>query len=189
MRIKLYVNMDGVLATLDQRIETLERIYEQGYFLNLKASENVVDCISLLAKDKTNFNVYILSSVLENSKYAFDEKNKWINKYLPFIDDEHRIFIKYGVNKTDYISDFKNNCVLLDDYAPSLVSWRDQGGISIQLINSDNFLNKNWDGMQIEYSLNPLIMSYKMKRIIFEEYVELNMKNHPETTELIQSIN
>ena len=77
--------MDGTLAEF-KKVDTLEKLYEKGYFLNLEPNMNVVDAIRSIVTDHSEIEVYILSAVLSDSSYAVTEKNAWLDQYLPEID-------------------------------------------------------------------------------------------------------
>lgn len=65
--------MDGTLAEF-KKVDTLEKLYEKGYFLNLEPHMNVVDAIRSIVTDHSEIEVYILSAVLSDSPYAVTEK-------------------------------------------------------------------------------------------------------------------
>ena len=121
-KTRLFVDMDGTLAVF-RPVNKLETLYEKGYFLNLPPHRNVVAGIQSLLQDAEfeNIEVFILSAVLSDSKYALEEKNAWLDKHLPEIDMEHRIFPPCGENKRDYIpGGIKDDDFLLDDYTRNL---------------------------------------------------------------------
>ena len=80
-RQRLFVDMDGTLAEF-KTVDTLETLYEKDYFINLKPNENVLGAIKQLIADN-DIDVYILSAYLTDSRYALEEKNAWLDKYLP----------------------------------------------------------------------------------------------------------
>ena len=62
--------MDGTLAEF-RKVDTLEKLYEKGYFLNLEPHMNVVDSIRSIVTDHSEIEVYILSSISLNVYRAF----------------------------------------------------------------------------------------------------------------------
>lgn len=86
---RLFVDMDGTLAEF-KPVDTLETLYEKDYFLNLKPNENVLGAIKQLIA-QNDIDVYILSAYLSDSHYALDEKNAWLDKYLPELPQEKEI--------------------------------------------------------------------------------------------------
>ena len=95
MAARLFVDMDGTLAQF-KKVDTLETLYEEGYFRNLLPNENVVKAVRRFMEMYPEKEVYIMSSVLSDSPYAQREKNQWIDYYLPEIDSTHRIFVTCG---------------------------------------------------------------------------------------------
>ena len=153
MKKRLYVDIDGTLAEF-KVVDTLETLYEQGYFLNLKPNENVVEAIKLIVAENDDIEVFIMSSILSDSRYALDEKNAWLNKYLPEIDKEHRIFPPCGRDKKEYVSDgIKQDDFLLDDYSHNLTLWEPPGR-GIKIMNGINGTKGSWisDKISIEKS-------------------------------------
>lgn len=157
-KIRLFVDMDGTLATFNP-IAKIEMLYEKEYFLKLPPMLNMVEAIKSVAESAQNIDVYILSSCLDN-EFAKSEKNAWLDKYLPSIDKEHRIFCKYGLDKSSYILEKTNIDVLLDDYTKNLNEWH---GIGIKILNGINDTNKSWNGQRISSFLEPNILSYTIK--------------------------
>lgn len=152
-KIRIFVDMDGVLAKF-QYVDTLETLYEEGYFRNLPPQENVVEAIRLLTKRK-DADVYILSAVLSDSSYALKEKNEWLDEYLPEIDERHRIFPPCGKDKKRYIpcGATESDC-LLDDYTYNLTDWEPPAH-GIKLLNGINHTKGTWQGDMVGYNIPP----------------------------------
>lgn len=180
MNRRIFIDMDGTLAKW-KNVLNADELYEQGYYLNLEPNLKLIEEIkSLIWKGE---DIYILSSFLDGSKYALDEKNKWLDKYLPELDSERRIFVKYGDNKSDYIkSGISNSDYLLDDYTKNLIDWKIAGGTGIKYLNGINHTKGTWkglilDGNNDDYSLNRLLNNYYNEKDIFNKnYLELNRK-------------
>lgn len=159
---RLFVDMDGTLAEF-KVVDTLEKLYEKDYFLNLKPNENVIEAVRWLV-DEENIEVYVLSAVLSDSKYALDEKNKWLDKYLPEIKMENRIFPPCGKDKKDYLPDgIRTDDVLLDDYTKNLQAWEPPAK-GIKCLNGINNTKGTWQGSRIQldkmaYEINQEIIS------------------------------
>lgn len=152
--IRLNVDMDGVVAIF-QRVDTLETLYEKGYFYDLEPNQNVVDAIRHIVMNHPEIEVYIMSSVLSDSKHALSEKNLWIDKYLPEIDSEHRIFPPCGENKLDYIpGGVRETDLLLDDYTHNLTLWEPPAR-GIKLLNGINHTRETWRGNRLRFDKSP----------------------------------
>lgn len=180
MSRRIFIDMDGTLAKW-KNVLNADELYEQGYYLNLEPNLKIIEEIkSLIWKGE---DIYILSSFLDGSKYALDEKNKWLDKYLPELDSKRRIFVKYGDNKSDYIkSGISNSDYLLDDYTKNLIDWKIAGGTGIKYLNGINHTKGTWkglilDGNNDDYSLNRLLNNYYNEKDVFNKnYLELNRK-------------
>ena len=153
-RQRLFVDMDGTLAVF-QAVDELETLYQEGYFLNLAPHENVVEAVREIIHSHPEVEINILSAVLSDSQYALQEKNAWLDKYLPEIDAEHRIFGPCGSDKKDWIvGGVKNTDFLLDDYTKNLVDWHPPGR-GIKLLNAINHSRGSWQHDRIRYDREP----------------------------------
>lgn len=151
---RLFVDMDGTIVVF-REVDTLETLYEKDYFYNLEPNENVLEAVRLIIKEHPEVDVFIMSSVLSDSKYALDEKNAWLDKYLPEIDKKHRIFPPCGKNKLDYIpGGIRPMDSLLDDYTHNLTLWEPPAR-GIKLLNGINHTNGTWTGNMIRYDNSP----------------------------------
>ena len=145
---RLFVDMDGTLAAF-RKVTALEELYERGYFSGLRPQENVVTAIRRLARGPS-VQVYVLSAVLFDSHYALDEKNSWLDRYLPELGREQRIFVPCGESKALYISSYLcPEDILLDDYTVNLEDWRMHGGTGVKLLNGINHTRRSWDGARL----------------------------------------
>lgn len=165
-RIRLFVDMDGTVAKFNPLVK-IEALYEEGYFKNLEPMTNMVEAIKNVAETSKEIEVFILSACLD-SKYAMPEKNDWLDKHLPIIDTQHRIFCEYGKEKSAYIPEPKETDVLLDDYTKNLKEWN---GIGIKILNGINDTNKSWCGQRISSFLEPNILAYTIKNNVLSAIV------------------
>lgn len=140
---ELYVDMDGTVA--EWKNSAFEELLEPGYFLNLAPYHNVVDAVKLLANDK-RIKVFILSAVLQENKSALSEKTHWLDRWLPEVSHENRIFCPCGISKAEAIKVASSNKVLLDDYSRNLHDWSAHGGTGIKLLNGINGTQGTWRG-------------------------------------------
>lgn len=75
-KMRLFVDMDGTLSVFTP-VDTLEKLYEPGYFFNQQPQINVVLAIRELIKNpayNSKIEVFILSAVLRDHLTAKDEK-------------------------------------------------------------------------------------------------------------------
>lgn len=142
---RLFVDMDGTLAEF-RKMDTLEKLYEEGYFRNLRPFPAMVEAIQNLQRKHSGLEIFILSSVLADSPYALHEKNAWLNEYLPGIDEGHRIFPPCGTDKKEYVpGNMTEADFLLDDYTKNLRAWGNpQTGIKV--LNGINGIHGTWHG-------------------------------------------
>ena len=152
-RQRLFVDMDGTLAEF-KTVDTLETLYEKDYFINLKPNENVLGAIKQLIADN-DFDVYILSAYLTDSRYALEEKNAWLDKYLPELPQEKRLFVPCGTDKSVAVPGLiRPDDYLLDDYTKNLSEW-EPPAMGIKLINGINHTNGTWQGDKIQFTHAP----------------------------------
>ncbi len=143
---RLFVDMDGTLAEFHP-VDTMETLYEQGYFAQLAPHENVVNGIKTFMKENPETEVFILSSVLTDSPYAQTEKNEWLDRYLSEIGMENRIFVPCGSAKNEFVpGGVRENDALLDDYSKNLHEW---SGKTLKLMNGINGTKGSFQGEKI----------------------------------------
>lgn len=175
IKTRFLVDMDGVLATF-QPVDTLETLYEKGYFLNLEPIQNVLDAIKLIIQKHPDIDVYIMSSVLSDSKYAYEEKNAWLNRYLPEIDIAHRIFPPCGDNKLDYVPEgIRESDCLLDDYTHNLTMWEPPAR-GIKLLNGINHTRETWRGNRLRFDKPAEELAENMAEILLDGVVIRDIK-------------
>ena len=163
---RLFVDMDGVLAKWKQ-IRVYEDLYERGFFLSMTPQTNVVEAVRLLTQDD-GFEVYVLSALLGDSKYARFEKNRWLDEYLPEVKEVHRIFVSCGTDKSSGVpGGIKSSDLLLDDYSVNLWDW-DKHAVGIKLINDVNNTVGTWMGHSrdaVSYDWSPEEIAEEIKLI------------------------
>lgn len=151
MNRRLFVDMDGTLARFHDEAQYLERMWEKDFFRNLKPFENMVDGLKQFIHKNPDTEVFILSAAIDGEPpYCRTEKNAWIDKYLPEINSEHRLFTKIGVPKSAYILDgISSKDILLDDYNIGLEEWTKDGGTAVKCVNNINHKGLHgplWEG-------------------------------------------
>lgn len=162
---RLFVDMDGTLAKFRQ-VAALEELYECDYFANLPPQQNVVDAVRLLICTAPTTEVFIFSSVLFDSRFAMEEKNGWLDQYLPELDEGHRIFLPCGESKASYVPErLREGDCLLDDYTKNLVDWSRAGGRGVKLLNGINHTRGSWSGLLLHYDRSPAQLSTDLQEM------------------------
>lgn len=139
MKVNLFLDMDGTLAKFYANPNYMEKMFEPNYFANLKPYA-IVDTIKEIIKEMPIVKVMVLSACVD-TEYCEEEKEIWLDHYLPEIPQENRAFCKVGEDKTDLArllvgKDDIN--ILLDDYSVNLEQWKAQGWIAIKFVNGIN---------------------------------------------------
>ena len=172
-KIRLFIDMDGTLAEF-KKVSTLEELYEEGYFKNLKPQINVVEATRKINAERKDIEVYILSAVLEDSQYALKEKQLWLDKDLPEIDDAHRVFTICGMDKNEFIhGGISKLDFLLDDYTKNLVAWEKEE-TAIKLINNINHTKGTWRSWKVDHLQDPKMLTTSICSIIDDTVLDIN---------------
>lgn len=182
---RLFLDMDGTLAEFHP-VDTMETLYEQGYFAQLAPHENVVNGIKTFMKGNPDEEVFILSSVLTDSPYAQTEKNEWLDRYLPEIGMGNRIFVPCGSAKNEFVpGGVRENDVLLDDYSKNLHEWPGQ---ALKLMNGINGTKGSFQGKKISAEMSAAEFAARLASFCEgEEIDDMNMENkNIENAELLQ---
>ena len=123
-KIKVYLDLDGTIASLYTEKDWLNRLHneEEGLFLNLKPIINQEILLEKFPKEK--YEIVILSMTpkgasLEYCERVKTEKDLWLSEHFPSLTK--RIYKKYGHNKN-----LKNsaNAILIDDNEIIRNNWR-----------------------------------------------------------------
>ncbi len=180
---RLFVDMDGTLAewrnitlkidTDEDRAKVLDILNEilltPGYYSSLKPHEAMIEAVKELAE--MDFEIYILSCAIEKDGIPspITEKIEWLKQYLPFIPEDHRIFVPDGKNKADYIpGGISANDFLLDDYTKNLKDFENAGGSGIKVCNYVNGSKGRWTGSSVSISYRPEEIASAVRQIVSE---------------------
>ncbi len=199
---RLFVDMDGTLAewrnihvdmkdfetAADVQKKVNEILTKPGYYRTLAPHKNVVDTVRDIIKEG-KIEVYVLSCVILSDKPDSPTKQKedWLSKHLPEIDEKHRIFVPNGENKFEYALNYLiqlgehtlgQGDYLLDDYTKNLNDWykKSAGTYGIKLLNNVNSSKGTWKGAQVAY--DSLDMKQTIEEIILGK--KLVRENNPE---------
>lgn len=174
---RLFVDMDGTLAVF-KPVDEMETLYEKGYFLDLEPHENVVAAIKEIITKNPDIEVNILSAYLSDSKYALQEKNAWLDKYLPEISRDHRIFVPCGTDKKEGIRDgIREDDFLLDDYTKNLNEWQPPAR-GIKLLNGINHNRGTWAYDRLRYDREAASLASAIVSVVRGEQQILDNKEH-----------
>lgn len=144
---KIFLDLDGTVAKFNVK-NALQRFdNEVGFFARLGAYKGI-EVINELAKSGI---IYVISA--SPNTQADQDKQEWLNKYLPNIPQENITMCRLGENKakiitTKYSITISQECYLLDDYTKNLQEWVANGGTGIKRLTSvaDNSTGK-WQGL------------------------------------------
>lgn len=145
-------------------------IKERGFFTNLKPEKNVLKGIKkLIKKHEKSFEFYTLTNYSKVNSNEQSEKNILLEKYIPEIPRENRLFVPEGESMEDYIPNgIQITDVLVDDYAENLNKWKGKGGIGVQVLNGKNNDDEKWSGAKIDCRLDSLLFSYQLKYFVVD---------------------
>lgn len=180
---RLYVDIDGTLARFhDADKMFIEAMWTPGFYVGLKPFENAVEGLKLFMKEHPEVEVYILSAVLDTDPpFIVGEKNEWLDKHLPEIPSDHRIFTRAGESKTDYIGEINKNVYLLDDYNKNLIEFEDAGAHAIKFHNDVNMRGLGafggeagpiWNGDVVHYDVCPEEFAMQLSVAVCDEPVK-----------------
>lgn len=177
MKKRLFLDMDGTLARFhDVDKLFIEAMWQQGFYTGLKPFENMVEGVRKFINEHPDVEVYVLSAVLDTEPpFVEDEKNAWLDKYLPEISADRRIFTRAGENKADYIGKIGANDYLVDDYNKNLREFEVAGARSIKFRNDVNHQGKGayggemgplWNGAIISYDSTPHAIAFELGELL-----------------------
>ncbi|MEH2933914.1 hypothetical protein [Acutalibacter sp. JLR.KK004] len=127
----IYINSVGVLAKPNLELESLEELFQPGYFANLAPEWSMIEAARLLAGQE-GCQVYILAPAFPGP-YAMEEQQAWLDRYLPEIPQENRLFVPLGQSKAQALGrPLTQEDVLVDGFSRNLPDWEKAGGVGIQ---------------------------------------------------------
>lgn len=152
---KLFVDLDGTLCVF--RYVGAEVYSAPGYYYTLEPHKEVVKAIRFIIRHKL-MEVFIVSAVLPFD-HCIRDKNAWIDKYLPEIDEAHRIYVPIGENKGNYMDAHKGD-IHLDDWNGNLNELLVTSVVEpVKLVNAINDKNKSWKGARVYYNSDAYVIA------------------------------
>ena len=152
MQKRLFVDMDGTMTEW-RVIQSENELYREGYFRSLRPVLPVIEAVN--AARKNGVDVYILSCILPDSRYALSEKISWLREHMPDIDEEHMLWVPYGKSKADFVKErfglesLSEEDILLDDFSVNLHAWVKENGTGIKAMNGCNGSKGTWKGPRL----------------------------------------
>lgn len=137
---RVFFDMDGVLACFPEVHDSLDEMYKEGFFANLKPTKFLKEVNKLAAIMPEN--IFILSACIAND-YCEKEKIEWLKKYLPAAVKENVLFLKTNNSKAARFKQMFNKKpgkydILVDDYSENIFDWEAHGGTAIKFKNKIN---------------------------------------------------
>lgn len=154
----IYFDLDGVLAKF-MFGTPFANLYRKGYFENLPPQMNIVMAAKSLAKQE---DVFILSAYLEDSRYALEEKKRWIKAWLPEIPESNWMFLPCGQSKGDFVT--SPGDILLDDRRVHGKEWTNSSGKFIKV--SKNKEDAIAEKKNYQYVISPDMCPEEILRIV-----------------------
>lgn len=145
-KTRLFIDMDGTTSRFHDEVQYLERMFEEGFFRDLKPFEDVTNGFKRFAEQNTDIELYILSTTIDGEPpYCKTEKNEWLDKYMPYISAENRLFVPQGESKAAFAYTHSGASrgdlmILFDDYNRNLREWEawDSNFRAVKCINNIN---------------------------------------------------
>lgn len=158
-----FVDMDGVIAKYDRyaydrpngpiRGTALFEHEPSHYFLHCKPDPTGIAMLEglMLIKDA---KTYVLTSVAPHIPWAIEDKMSWLEHNCPCVDIK-RQFIATRSDKTEVAramtlaKTLSETTILIDDFNPNLLKWRNAGGKAVKYLNGVNSPT-SWSGLTID---------------------------------------
>ena len=127
--MKIYFDMDGVLADFNAEKDAVERFaVEKDFFKNLQPREQWLR--EAKKHIRLGFDVGVITA--SPNHQADLDKKAWLEKWLPELPLEKVFICRIGENKADHVPQVEN-AILYDDYGKNCKEWENAGGIAIKV--------------------------------------------------------
>lgn len=114
----------------------LSKMYEPGFFLNLKPTEGSQAAIRKIMR--MGYDVHFLSQALAESAHSYSEKAQWVGKHFPDLI--------YKINLTQDKGLFKGDFLIDDNFDKWKVKFEANGGRFLHFRHDLNHRNQ-WEEM------------------------------------------
>lgn len=155
---RIFFDMDGTLNVFESA-KHLDEVSKPGYMKERTPIENMVEAARILSEQ---YEVWTASAVLPYN-HSVPDKDYWLDKEMPFIPKDHRIYIPYGTDKGKALEPYiREGDIFIDDYSANLksVSSYYKGKVScIKCCNGINDTNHSWIGHRISIYSAPEVIA------------------------------
>lgn len=133
--MRIYFDMDNVLvnfSTVENEPRQLQRMYSQGFYVNLPQNEDV--CNKFIDLYLDGYDVAVISGLIDSPYVAYEKKvwcqqNLGIPPELVFLGPREKMKSTYvQVNRDD---------ILIDDYKPYIDDWNEHNGLGLLYSRKD----------------------------------------------------
>ena len=125
------------------------------FLLGITVDKNLINIFTLTYPLQFIYSLLKSAFGISPNIYALKEKNNWLNKYLPELPIEKRIFVPYGDVKYKYLpSKITSFDYLIDDHTKNLLDWKEAGGTGIKFLNGINHIKGIWQGLLLREDEN-----------------------------------
>ncbi len=186
----LLVSMDNVLADLTGGIKDinnkiqLKDIYDAldkpAFFRTLKPIKPMIEAIKLFIKYHPDVEVFVFStSKPDDPPSVYAQKNDWLNRFLPEVSQEKRIFITPDMDKSKFIEDHPEYaCTLIDSNIKSLSNFSNAGGkVIYPCETNDKYINLCPNHVFIDETTEDIFRSLEMKTGVDPADLSQNLMN------------
>lgn len=144
--VRVFADLDGTYFDFYGDKECLTKMFQKGYFANLKVHLKMQETLKKIQSIIGKENCYVLSKLID-SEHCAPDKRIAIQAANLQIPEKNIIFVPYEDKKIDYIpGGVKKTDILIDDYNENLFEWIEAGGTAIKAINQINNHSGRWKG-------------------------------------------
>lgn len=147
----IFFDMDGTLVKWED--SHIDDVMAPGFFQHKHPVMSMVEAARILIR--RGYPVCSLSKVIGGTTAA-EDKDAWINKFLPEISKERRFYVPYenpDKNALALEGGIKPYYLLIDDSTHyGLSGWK---GIGIKVDNGINNTNRSWKGYMLSSQSDP----------------------------------